>query len=154
MQRLLIFGNSGSGKSTMAIRLAGELGIPHLDLDMVTWASPGVRKALPDSLAALAEFIDNNTGWVIEGCYGSLIEAAAAHCTEMHFLNPGIDVCLQNNLHRPWEAHKYESKAAQDKNLQMLQGWVKEYETRDDEYSLKHHRAIFDSFKGVKHEHQ
>jgi len=35
----------------------------------------------------------------------------------------------------------------------MLQEWVEEYEVRDDEYSLKKHRKIFDKFKGRKKEY-
>src|SRR5436190_23643818 len=33
MHRILITGNSGSGKSTMAAQVAAEYGLPHLDLD-------------------------------------------------------------------------------------------------------------------------
>lgn len=154
MKKILIFGNSGSGKTTLAARLANEHNIPHLDLDSVSWASSGVRKTFADSVSAINSFIQQNESWVIEGCYGSLLEEVAQHCTEMHFLNPGIEACMKNNLQRPWESHKYESKAAQDKNLEMLQNWVKEYENRQDEYSLQHHRTIFAGFNGNKQEHQ
>ena len=47
-----------------------------------------VRRPLGDSVAALEAFIDANAGWVIEGCYGDLIEAALPSCTELRFLNP------------------------------------------------------------------
>lgn len=154
MKKILIFGNSGSGKTTLATKLSKQHDIPHLDLDNVSWATPGVRKEFKDSLNEIHAFIQENESWVIEGCYGTLLAEVAADCTEMHFLNPGIDACLENNLRRPWESHKYESKAAQDKNLQMLQDWVREYENRQDEYSLQQHRAIFNNFKGVKQEHK
>ena len=39
--------------------------------------------------------------WVIEGCYGDLIEAAAARCTELRFLNPGADVCIAKRTNGP-----------------------------------------------------
>ena len=35
--RALVFGNSGSGKSTYARALAARHGLPHLDLDSVVW---------------------------------------------------------------------------------------------------------------------
>lgn len=51
---------------------------------------------------------------------------------------------------RPWEPHKYPSKEAQDANLEMLIGWIAEYETRTDTFSLAAHRALFDRFTGDK----
>ncbi len=36
--------------------------------------------------------------------------------------------------------------------LDFLIGWVRQYETRDDVYSLARHRALFDSFPGPKRE--
>jgi hypothetical protein len=40
-------------------------------------------------------------------------------------------------------------KEAQQVELNYLLQWAQEYETRDDEYGLKHHRKIFDSFTGL-----
>ncbi|MCE9595769.1 MAG: hypothetical protein K8S98_16390 [Planctomycetes bacterium] len=36
--RVLVFGNSGSGKSHLARRLLTEHGLAHLDLDTIAWA--------------------------------------------------------------------------------------------------------------------
>ena len=152
MNKVLIFGNSGSGKTTLALKMARDNHLPHLDLDILAWRSPGVRKPFKSSLSEVNQFIESNERWVIEGCYGSLIREAAAFCTELLFLNPGIEACIKNNLSRPWEPHKYASQEAQNKNLEMLQEWVGSYETRNDEYSLRHHREIFSGFKGQKQE--
>ena len=154
MKKILIFGNSGSGKTTLARQLADEHSLTHLDLDDVTWRRPGDRKPLAESIREVDNFIAQYQQWVIEGCYGSLIQAVAGHCSELHFLNPGVDICLENNLQRSWEPHKYESKIAQDKNIEMLQAWVREYESRDDECSLKYHQEIYLHFEGWKKEHK
>ena len=53
---------------------------------------------------------------------------------------------------RPWEPHKYASKAEQDANLPLLLDWVRDYETRDDEFSLRSHRRLYDNFAGLKRE--
>jgi hypothetical protein len=37
--------------------------------------------------------------------------------------------------------------------LTRLIQWVKDYETRDDDYGLKRHRRIFDGFSGLKREY-
>lgn len=78
---------------------------------------------------------------------------AAAYCTEMIFLNPGVEVCVENCKARPWEPHKYPNPEAQAENLQMLIEWVREYENRDDEFSLREHRQLFDSHIGKKVEY-
>lgn len=153
--KTLIFGNSGSGKSTLAQRLVQDHGLAHLDLDTIVWepgkiAVPRAPEAVSESLQ---EFLRIHTNWVIEGCYGELIEATTNHCSELIFLNPGIEVCLEHNRHRPWEPHKYSSKQAQDEMLENLQTWVAGYYERQDQWSYHAHRQIFDTFSGQKSEH-
>lgn len=154
--RILVFGNSGSGKSTLATRLAAQIALAHLDLDAIVW-EPGkiaVQRPAQAIAASLSDFISSHERWVIEGCYGELVEAAASHCTELVFLNPGLDACLENNLRRPWEPHKYASKDAQDAMLDNLQAWVAGYYERQDPWSYSFHRRIFDAFQGAKTEHE
>lgn len=155
MVRIVIFGNSGSGKSSLAKALAGRHGVGHLDLDVIAWEAerPGVRAAFEESERALLRFVEASDGWVVEGCYSGLLKVAAARCTELIFLNPGVEACVGNCESRPWEPHKYESREAQDVNLRMLIEWVREYETRDDEFSLREHRRLFDEHEGPKVEY-
>jgi hypothetical protein len=151
--RVLIYGNAGSGKTTMAREVATALGVPRLCLDHIAWGETAVRRPLDDSLADLRTFIASNPGWVIEGCYGDLIEAALPHCTDLRFLNPGIEVCIQNCHKRPWHPEYCASPEDQQRFLAPLIDFVRQYETRQDEYSLARHRAIFDSFVGTKKEY-
>jgi hypothetical protein len=152
VQRILIFGNSGSGKTTMARRLAEEFGLAHLDLDSLAWDAPGVRRSPEASARLISDFVRTHAEWVIEGCYGDLLEEVVPVAMELRFLNPGVETCVSNCRARPWEPEKYSSKEAQDEMLGFLLGWVREYETRSDEYSLARHRQIFESFDGAKHE--
>jgi adenylate kinase family enzyme len=152
MPRYVLFGNSGSGKSTLARRLARRGDLAHLDLDTLAWEplNPPRRRPVADSAREIATFIDANEGWVIEGCYADLLEGAFSRCTRLLFLNPGIEACVANARMRPWEPHKYPSKEAQDANLEMLIGWIRDYEARRDTFSLAAHRALFDRFGGDK----
>ncbi|HEX7937717.1 MAG TPA: hypothetical protein VF483_01925, partial [Gemmatimonadaceae bacterium] len=151
----LVFGNSGSGKSTYARALARSQGLAHLDLDTIVW-EPG-QVAVPRPAAAvrrsLDDFLAAHSSWVIEGCYSELIEATAPSATQLVFLNPGLDVCLANNRRRPWEPHKYASAAKQDEMLDALQAWVAGYYDRDDPWSYAAHRRVFDGHNGPKAEH-
>ena len=152
--KALIFGNSGSGKSTLAKQLVAEHGLAHLDLDSIVWEPGKVAVLRPaDAIAtSLAAFLSEHTSWVIEGCYGELVQATSSHCTELVFLNPGLETCLEHNRRRPWEPHKYASKEAQDEMLENLQAWVADYYERQDQWSYHAHRQIFDSFAGPKSE--
>ena len=152
--RVLLFGNSGSGKTTMARTLVKEHGLVHLDLDSVAWESPGVRRATAESLAEVRRFLDAHPAWVIEGCYADLMDPILSEATEVRFLNPGVEACIANCRARPWEPEKYSSKEEQDSVLAFLLDWVREYETRDDEYSFKAHRTLFDRFPGRKREYR
>ena len=152
--KVLVFGNSGSGKSTLAKQLAEEHGLAHLDLDLIVW-EPGrvaVQRTDDAVAASLAAFLAAHCRWVIEGCYGELVQAVSRHCSELVFLNPGLETCLAHNLSRPWEPHKYASKTAQDEMLDNLQSWVAGYYDRQDQWSYRAHRQIFDSFGGRKSE--
>ena len=153
--RILVFGNSGSGKSTYARSLAKRNGLIHFDLDTIVWVPEHVAVPRSDEEvnALLATFIGEHADWVIEGCYGELVSATALHCDELVFLNPGPEVCLANNRQRPWEPHKYASIAAQKSMLEHLQAWVVSYYERDDDCSYFRHRAIFDGHIGPKHEY-
>jgi len=153
VSRILILGNSGSGKTTMARELVATYGLPHLDLDAIAWDDPGVRRPLEESVAELDTFTDFHDRWVIEGSYGTLVRAALPHCTELRFLNPGTETCLAYARARPWEPEKYATAEAQDDGLAFLLEWIGRYDTRDDEYGLAEHRAIFDGFDGPKAEY-
>ena len=148
--RILIFGNSGSGKTTMANQLASTLNAPVLSLDAITWSDQAQRKPIEESKRELFSFMQSNERWIIEGCYGDLIEIALPYCDELRFLNPGTDVCIAHCKTRPWEQDKYPTRQAQDEMLNSLIAWVQEYEHREDEFGLKRHRAIFDGFAGAK----
>lgn len=157
MQRIVVFGNSGSGKSTFARQQSAILDCPVLDLDTVAWepeVETSTRRLLEASAANIQNFISASQSWIVEGCYADLLALATPHATEVVFLNPGTETCIENARQRPWEPHKYSSPEAQDGNLDMLIAWIREYEHRVDEFSYPAHRRLFDGFRGRKRELQ
>ncbi|MEM6579838.1 MAG: AAA family ATPase [Pseudomonadota bacterium] len=152
MKKIVIFGNSGSGKSTLARKLCAEHGLAHLDLDTLAWesGSPPTRRELVESHRETDAFIDRHPQWAIEGCYSDLIEPLLERANELIFLDLPIDLCIANAKARPWEAHKYDSKAAQDANLAALLDWIAQYEERTDTFSRSAHIAMYDKYLGKK----
>jgi len=152
--RIVIIGNAGSGKSTLARVLAAPGGDPVLDLDTIVW-EPGkiaVPRAPEAVHADLDRFYAEHERWIVEGCYGGLAERLLVREPELVFVNPGEAACLERCRARPWEPHKYASKAAQDAMLDNLLAWVSGYYRRDGDMSLARHRAIFDGYRGPKRE--
>jgi adenylate kinase family enzyme len=152
MKKVLIFGNSGSGKSTFAKKLRQSDDLAHLDLDTLAWQDtlPPERKPLIESKQELLTFIQSNESWVIDGGYVDLLEMAASYANEIIFLNLPVDDCIANAKNRPWEPHKYDSKQEQDANLEMLIGWIADYYKRQDPFSSFAHTVFYNKFLGKK----
>ncbi len=152
LRKILIFGNSGSGKTTLAKKLAKSNNLSHLDLDTVAWM-PSVkpeRAPISESQSKLIEFMKESDNWVIEGCYTNLLELVCHDASEIIFMNLSVNQCIENSKTRPWEPHKYESKEAQDKNLEMLINWIRDYTIREDVFSYKSHMGFYEKFSGRK----
>ena len=152
MRKLIIFGNSASGKSTLAKYLSNKENLAHLDLDTLAWLDclPPQRTPLNECKIKIDSFIMQHNAWVIEGCYSDLLALVASAANEVIFINLDIEACVENAKQRPWEAHKYASKTAQDKNLAMLINWIRDYKTRVDEFSFHAHQKFYENFSGKK----
>jgi adenylate kinase family enzyme len=149
--RIAILGNSGSGKSTLARQLGAS--VPVLDLDTVAWVPNQIAVARPEAEAIQdVQRFCGAANWIIEGCYAHLAKASLPFKPELIFLNPGAEACKAHCRQRPWEPHKYASRADQDAKLQFLLQWVDDYYLRDGSMSLRAHRALFDSYSGPKRE--
>jgi adenylate kinase family enzyme len=109
--KIVIFGNSASGKSSLAKKLASTHQLAHLDLDTLAWlpTSSPQRQSIDISIAEINTFISQNQSWVIEGCYSDLLMYTLAECSEVIFMNLPVELCIKNAKNRPWESHKYES---------------------------------------------
>jgi adenylate kinase family enzyme len=152
--RIVIFGNSGSGKTTAAREITSKFNIPVLELDLIVWESDSPPSTRPADVvqAEVEKFCATHDSWVVEGCYGELVKLTLKWKPEMIFMNPGEAVCVHNNQNRPWEPHKFASKADQDKKMAFIARWISDYYKRKDEMSLHFHREMFDTYEGPKRE--
>jgi adenylate kinase family enzyme len=68
MQRILVMGSSGSGKSTFARRLATATGLPFVSLDALYW-QPGWQPSEPEPFGVRVTEAASAQGWIMDGNY-------------------------------------------------------------------------------------
>lgn len=68
MQRIVIIGSTGSGKSTLGRALAARLGVPHTEMDTLHWL-PGWIERDDATFRELVDAFTAQPAWVIDGNY-------------------------------------------------------------------------------------
>ena len=69
-RRIVVYGPTGSGKTTVASRLARSLGLPHIELDALFWTPNWVGRPWEEFRAEVSAALDRcPDGWVIDGNY-------------------------------------------------------------------------------------
>ena len=69
MRRILIVGNSGGGKSTLARRLGERLKLPVIHLDVIFW-KPGWVEIGDDQFRVEVERVLQAPAWICDGNFG------------------------------------------------------------------------------------
>lgn len=68
LRRVRVVGTTGSGKTTFARRLAGRLGVPHLELDAVFWDAAWTKRDVEEARVLIGAFTTSSErGWVTDG---------------------------------------------------------------------------------------
>jgi adenylate kinase family enzyme len=69
MQRILVIGPCGAGKSTAAVELGRQLDLPVHHLDRLHWRAGWIESSREELLAALAPIVAGER-WLIDDNYG------------------------------------------------------------------------------------
>lgn len=94
MDKVIIIGCPGSGKSTFGRKLASVTGLPLYHLDMLYWNADKTTVDRDLFVSRLRKVMDE-TKWIIDGNYGSTMEWRTAECDTIFFLDYPVDVCLR-----------------------------------------------------------
>ena len=104
MQRILILGSGGAGKSTLARQLGKQLDIQVIHLDRMYWKSGWVESdhAIFDQALQQAMTMDQ---WVMDGNYSRTIDQRLAAADTVIFLDLSRLVCIGRIFKRRWRYH-------------------------------------------------
>jgi adenylate kinase family enzyme len=99
MQRILVIGSSGAGKSVFAARLAERTRLPLIHLDALYW-KPGWIKTPKEEWARTVDDLLARDRWVMDGNYAGTLDRRLAACDTVVFLDLPRTVCLMRAVKR------------------------------------------------------
>lgn len=99
MQRIVILGCSGGGKSTLARRLGERLGLPTIHLDVMFWRPGWVESERPEFAARVAAEAAKDR-WVMEGNYSITFASRLPRADLVVVIEQPRRVCMRRVLWR------------------------------------------------------
>lgn len=130
MQKVIIIGCPGSGKSTFARALHEKSGLPLYHLDMMYWNADRTvvsREVFRERLNTVLQ----QERWIIDGNYGSTMELRMEACDTVFFLDYPLEICLSGVAARkgrsrsdmPWEERVED--APDEEFMELIHGFEK-----------------------------
>ena len=93
MERIIIIGCGGAGKSTLARQLGEKLNLPVVHLDKLFW-KPGWVESTKDEIDAKIMEEMSKPKWIIDGNYNRTIAERIRHCDTVIYLDFSRLACL------------------------------------------------------------
>jgi len=94
MEKVIIIGCPGSGKSTFGRELKRITGLPLYHLDMMYWNEDRTTVSKEIFIERLQEAMSNSK-WIIDGNYGGSMEMRIKECDTVFFLDYATELCIQ-----------------------------------------------------------
>jgi len=91
--RIAVVGVTGSGKTTVAARLAQALGIPHIELDALHWKANWVMTGLEVFRQQVDQAL-SGPAWVLDGNYSKVRDLIWPRATTLVWLDYPLTVVL------------------------------------------------------------
>jgi len=99
IERVVVIGTSGCGKTVFAHRLAQALACAHVELDELYWGPDWMAKPTAD-FRRLVESAVQGPRWVVDGNYSVLRNVVWPRATTIIWLNYGFATVLARALRR------------------------------------------------------
>ena len=99
IERVVVIGTCGCGKTVFARRLARALACPHVELDALYWAPDWLPKPAAD-FRRLVHGAVQAQRWVVDGNYSAVRDVVWPRATTIIWLNYGFATVLARALRR------------------------------------------------------
>jgi adenylate kinase family enzyme len=149
--RIVIIGNSGSGKSRLAQSLSAIYSVSVIRLDQIFWMPGGFNeKRSKDEIKNEIERKRKENSWIVEGVFGESAELFLPLAQSLIFLDMDWAVCHAGLLARGSESSKQLEAVKAEENFKNLLLWAEHYWTRTNLCSRSGHLQLFSNFAGQK----
>lgn len=150
MQRVLIIGSGGAGKSTFAKRLHEITGLKLIHLDKLFW-KPNWTETPKDEWRKINKKILKENEWIIDGNFGSTMEMRIEACDTVIWLDLPPAVCVYRAIKRvfnPYNKNRPDmGEGCREKLDWDFLWWVWTFKRSKSGKKL---RALIEKFKDTK----
>lgn len=144
MNRILVIGCPGAGKTYFAKALSKLIDIPVIHMDNLYWNKDRTSVSKEELENKLLPYLKEEK-WIIDGNYHETLKQRLEYATDVFFLNMPRETCIEGILERidqprddiPWIETKKDA-------IELIE-WTIDYESRtkeDEERLLKKYKKV------------
>lgn len=149
--KVLIIGNSGSGKTFKANELSKTHNIPMYELDNIMWMPNGYNEKKEGHLIQEEiQKIKSYKSWIVEGVFGDLAGHFVNDATHLIWLDKDWKECHSNLIKRGPSYDRYSNPRDAEKAFNELLDWASKYWERESSCSYSFHKKMAETFQKNK----
>ena len=129
MEKIIVIGCPGSGKSTMTFKMEEMLKYPVLHLDKIYHIDNNNHISRAELVEKVNEFANSNQSWIIDGNYISTLEQRVNLEDTIILLDFDTEVCIQNAINRSKKsrtsdmADGFDNSKLQDEFIEFIENF-------------------------------
>lgn len=149
--KVIVIGNSGSGKTWLARQFSSVFDAAVVHLDDLFWQPGGFdKKRSLETIEILIEKSKESPSWIAEGVFGELASYYFDTADLLIWLDIGWPICKKRLIQRGSESKRHLNRVQSEKGLEKLIQWASRYNDRIDLRSHQGHKELFAKFPEKK----